>query len=342
VFGRASTGDHRVEFWRQRPGRNEYVGQIEAARISRDQLLLTGAQGQLAVRNVGRLPLYVNDRPADHATLEEGDVLEIDREILLLVVRRPATLAPIGAPLHSFGGPDEDGIVGESPAIWALRRRVTFCAAASDHLLICGASGKESVAQGLHRRAGLKRPMVSRNASTLPESLLDAELYGNLRDYPNPGMPERRGLIGEADGSTLFLDEIGEIPHEAQAHLLRVLDTGEYQRLGETRMRTAHFRLIGATNRSPETPKHDFAARLTMRIDVPGLEQRREDIPFLVRHVLGKIVSENPGLFRAGTPEPHRRLVGALVRYPSSPMCASCGSCCGAPWTHGRRRAAPF
>src|SRR5207244_827185 len=81
--------------------------------------------------------------------------------------------------------------------------------------------------------------LLARNAATFPEALVDAELFGNVRDYPNPGMPERPGLIGASDGGILFLDEIGELPHALQAHLLRVLDGGEYQRLGESRSRRA-------------------------------------------------------------------------------------------------------
>ena len=131
--------------------------------------------------------------------------------------------------------------------------------------------------------------MVSRNAATLPESLIDAELFGNPRGYPNPGIPDRPGLIGEAHGSTLFLDELAELPESAQAHLLRVLDAGEYQRLGEAHVRVSDFRLIAATNRELALLKPDLLARLPLRIAVPDLHARREDIPLLVRHALRRI-----------------------------------------------------
>src|SRR6185503_16398678 len=104
-----------------------------------------------------------------------------------------------------------------------------------------------------------ERRLVSRNAATLPSGLMDAELFGNAKNYPNPGMAERAGLIGEANGGTLFLDEIGELPAELQAHLLRVLDgDGEYQRLGDAQQRRSDFRLVAATNRDPSSLKHDF------------------------------------------------------------------------------------
>jgi DNA-binding NtrC family response regulator len=115
---------------------------------------------------------------------------------------------------------------------------------------------------------------------------MDAELFGNAKNYPNPGMVERPGLIGEAHGSTLFLDEVGELPLTAQAHLLRVLDRGEYQRLGEARARMSDFRLIAATNREASALKPDLLARLTFRIAVPDLNARQEDIPLLARHLL--------------------------------------------------------
>jgi len=165
-------------------------------------------------------------------------------------------------------------------------------------VLLAGASGtgKELAARAIHaisRRA--KRPLVSRNAATFPAGLIDAELFGNVKNYPNPGMPERPGLVGQADGGTLFLDEIAELPLDMQAHLLRVLDEGgEYQRLGEATARRADIRLIGATNRSPSAMKHDLLARLTVRIALPALAERREDVPLLVRHLLLRAAKKSP------------------------------------------------
>src|SRR5262249_25411340 len=129
--------------------------------------------------------------------------------------------------------------------------------------------------------------------------LVDAELFGTARNYPNAGSPERPGLVGQADGSTLFLDEIGELPPPLQAHLLRLLDHGgEYQRLGEPQSRTADLRVVAATNRPIDSLKHDFAARFPARLRVPGLGERREDIPLLARHQLRLLVEGNP-LLRA-------------------------------------------
>jgi two-component system nitrogen regulation response regulator GlnG/two-component system response regulator HydG len=131
--------------------------------------------------------------------------------------------------------------------------------------------------------------MVTRNAATLPEGIVDAELFGNARNYPHQGMAERPGLIGHADGSTLFLDEFAELPSAVQPHLLRVLDNGEYHRLGESVARRSDFRLVAATNRPIEFIKEDLRARFSFRIDVPDLNARREDIPLLVRHLLRRL-----------------------------------------------------
>jgi DNA-binding NtrC family response regulator len=200
----------------------------------------------------------------------------------------------------AYGDPDRHGIVGESPIAWELRERLAFVAHREGHVLILGesGSGKELAARALHDLSPrASRRLISRNAATLPSGLIDAELFGNARNYPNPGMADRAGLIGEADGSTLFLDEIGELDTDLQAHLLRVLDhDGEYQRLGEAGVRRADVRLIAATNRSENSVKQDLAARLKLRVTVGGLNSRREDIPCLARHLLRRAAARDPAI----------------------------------------------
>jgi DNA-binding NtrC family response regulator len=178
--------------------------------------------------------------------------------------------------------------------MWRLRRELAFFAARPGHALLVGpsGSGKELCARALHGLSARKnRPFVARSAATLPQGIIDAELFGNLKNYPNPGMRERQGLVGAADEGTLFLDEIGELPEELQAHLLRLLDSGEYHRLGEEHPRRADLRFVGATNREEESLKHDLAARLTLRIAVPGFDERRGDIPLLLRSMLRRLAS---------------------------------------------------
>jgi len=229
--------------------------------------------------------------------------------------------------LPAFGDPDPEGIVGESPAAWWLRDQIVFAANRSGHVLLLGVSGtgKELVAGAIHNMSPRRgKQLIARNAATFPEGLIDAELFGNLKDYPNPGTPARPGLIGAADGSTLFLDEIGELPLELQAHLLRALDAnGEYQKLGEVVSRRSDFRLIAATNRSLDQLKPDLVARFKLQIKLPDLNARREDIPLLARHLLRRAASTERDIARffeaseAGLGEPRisLELVRALVQH---------------------------
>ena len=117
-------------------------------------------------------------------------------------------------------------------------------------------------------------------------------------------MPERPGLVGQADGSTLFLDEIGELPEAAQAHLLRLLDGGEYQRLGEARARTADVRVIAATNR-PHTLRPEFHLRFGLRVDVPDLDARQEDVPLIARCLANRQARQEPATWRRFVAEEH-------------------------------------
>jgi DNA-binding NtrC family response regulator len=157
--------------------------------------------------------------------------------------------------------------------------------------------------------------MCARNAATLPEGILDAELFGNVRNYPNAGTPERRGLVGEANGTSLFLDEFGELPVSAQTHLLRTLDSGEYHRLGDARALRSDFRLIAATNRPRSVLRDDALGRMAFQIEVPGLDERREDIPLLVRHLLATMVDADPTLSArfSGRPTPSLALMRELL-----------------------------
>jgi two-component system nitrogen regulation response regulator GlnG/two-component system response regulator HydG len=234
--------------------------------------------------------------------VREGDTIRLRQELVLLCARRPAHPQALlhFDPGHSgvFGQCDAAGVLGESPAAWALRERLAFAAKSSAHVLLVGESGtgKELAASAVHQfSARARRALVARSAATLPPGLIDAELFGNVRNYPNPGMADRPGLIGQADGGFLFLDEIGELPVELQAHLLRVLDSrGEYQRLGESSVRRSDFRLLAATNRDPAELKHDLVARLTLRVELPPLSERREDIPLFVRHLVLRAAERSP------------------------------------------------
>jgi two-component system nitrogen regulation response regulator GlnG/two-component system response regulator HydG len=330
VLGRGTDeppGEARLRFFRQRPGILEPAGALLAPGLSRRQLILHPAGDGFAVERVGRCPVEVNGIEREDAPLVAGDVVSIGRELVLLCVRRPGRLPPLRhAQLGSacgFGEPDRAGILGESPAAWELRDALAFAARADAHVLVVGESGtgKELVARALHELSPrCRRPFVARNAATLPPGLVDAELFGHARNYPNAGMPERHGLVGDADGGTLFLDEIGELGPELQAHLLRLLDDGgDYQRLGDSTQRRASLRVVAATNRGAAALKHDLVARFTATVEVPSLAARREDIPLLARALVLRAAQRSPDLagrfvVDSGS-RPDVRLSGALVAH---------------------------
>lgn len=280
---------------------------LRGERISRTQLEITPTEdGRILVRSIGRCVMLVRGDVVNEACLDHGDTLVLRGALVLLVIRRKpfhnTATTHAEPPLFPFGGPDVHGIIGESAATWALRDELDLAARSGQHVLLLGKSGtgKELAARALHALSSRRdRAFVSRNASTFPEGLVDAELFGTAKGYPNAGNPERTGVIGEADGGTLFLDEIGELSPHLQAHLLRVLDRGgEYQRLGESKVRRADLRVIAATNRPVEHLKQDFGARFVIRLHIPGFEERREDIPLLFRHLLYRASELTPSTDR--------------------------------------------
>ncbi len=340
ILGRApevSHGESALAFFPHRPGTPDPSSHIApngftellGESLSRRQLEIVGEPDAISVRNIGRCPLWVNGRLTGVGRVLPGDTLHLQQQLLLLcVLEPPQSASPRFYPMNrvcDFGQPDQDGIVGESHAAWQLREEIAASAMSEGHVLVLGptGSGKELVAQTVHQLSNRQqRSLVVENVSTLPASLGAALLFGNRRNFPNPGMEERKGLLGMAEGGSLFLDELGDMNPELQPMLLRVMErTGEYTRLGEeTQPRRANVRVIGATNR-PDRLRVELRRRFHHEIRVPGLTDRREDIPLLVRHLLRMVAAGRKHAMRFlsnGQPRIDPLLVEQLVQHPYS------------------------
>lgn len=212
-------------------------------------------------------------------------------------------------------------LIGHSPALEAITRQIDLVASTDSAVLILGESGtgKELVAREIHRRSQRSsRPLIKVNCAAVPRELYESEFFGHIKGAFTGALRDRVGRFELADGGTLFLDEVGEIPLELQAKLLRVLQEGELERVGEERTRKVNVRLVAATNRDLRSEaeagrfRQDLFYRLSVfPIEVPALRKRKDDIPILAEHFL-EISSR-----RIGRPKPTLTLatVNRLQQY---------------------------
>ena len=206
----------------------------------------------------------------------------------------PASLARALARGLELPAADDADFVGASPALTKLKNQIAQFAAAPYPVLIEGesGSGKELVATRLHRlspRAG--RPYLSLNCAAISPQLVEPTLFGYVKGAFTGAHATKSGFFEDAADGTLFLDEVGELPLEAQAKLLRVLENGEYQRVGETQRRTARCRVIAATNRDLRRAVREGAFRADLyhrlsvfTLGVPPLRELEQDKLLLLEH----------------------------------------------------------
>ena len=202
-----------------------------------------------------------------------------------------------------------ENIIGQSPQMQELFRLIPKVAQSSSNVLIIGesGSGKELVAAALHNLSNRKdRNLVAINCAAFPEGLLESELFGHMRGSFTGAVHNKQGLFEIADSGSLFLDEIGEMPINLQAKLLRVLENGSFRRVGGTTDIKVDVRVISATNKDIKAEiasgrfREDLYYRLNVvPIHIPPLRERKEDIPLLVEHFLSKI-SNQPRKFSSG------------------------------------------
>ncbi len=195
---------------------------------------------------------------------------------------------------HAFGE-----LLGKSPAMQSVFVSIDRVAATDSTVLICGetGSGKELVARAIHARSPRSdQPMVKVNCAAIPDAMVESELFGHERGAFTSAVQRRIGRFELANGGTLFLDEVGELSLSAQAKLLRVLQDGEFQRVGGTKTLFTNARIIAATNRdlakAVETGafRQDLFYRLEVfPIEVPPLRDRTEEIPLLVETFIAQL-----------------------------------------------------
>ena len=213
-------------------------------------------------------------------------------------------------------------IVGAGPAIKRVLRLVEQVAQTTSAVLLTGetGTGKELVARAIHRLSPRRqKPLITVNCASLPPSLIESELFGREKGAYTGALTRQAGRFEIADGSTLFLDEIGELPLDLQGKLLRVLEEGRFERLGSTRTIQVDVRVIAATHRDikKETALGNFREDLYYRINVfpieiPPLRERTEDIPLLVWAFVNEFSERIGKKIRTVT----RKTIESLQRYP--------------------------
>jgi DNA-binding NtrC family response regulator len=195
------------------------------------------------------------------------------------------------------------GIVGVSAPMQEVYDHILRFARSAVPLMVLGetGTGKEMVARAIRRIAGSGLPFVSVNCAAIPDALVESELFGHEKGAFTGATHRRDGLLAQADGGILFLDEVGELPPAAQAKLLRALETGEYRPVGAPREARARFRLVTATNRdldemvTSQRFRADLLHRLgTARITLPPLRERPGDVPLLAGHFLDGVGAHGP------------------------------------------------
>jgi two-component system response regulator HydG len=259
-------------------------------------VLITGAGGvKQAVEAIKRGAFQYVLKPCD------GDELRRVVSGALDSRRHPSESMRIAPAVANVGDLE---IVGTAPAMRSLQTAIDFVARSSAPVLVTGETGvgKELVARAIHARSSrAPRHFVAVNTSAIPHELLEGEIFGHARGGFTGAVQARKGLLTEADGGTLLLDEIGDMSFDLQAKLLRVIQFGDVRPVGSDRIHHVDVRLIASTHRDlPALVKEgrfreDLYFRLNvLSVPVPPLRERREDIPALAAHFLAQASRRAP------------------------------------------------
>ena len=272
---------------------------LHALREVQEDTFATAADGPPA-SPVAVLPVRTVHRAGDGAVWLAAPILVPAPAIPLLPFPVPHEVQGVSGPAATVEVRSHlPEVIGDAPSMRELAGMVRIAAPHTVSILIQGetGTGKELVAKAVHRlsaRAG--KPFVVLNCAAIPEHLLEAELFGHTRGAFTGAVTSRTGRMEAAHGGTLFLDEIGEMPLPLQAKLLRFLESGEIQRVGDNDVSRVDVRIVSAThqpleqNASRNLFRLDLYHRLAVfPVDVPALRDRVEDIPMLVEHFLSHL-----------------------------------------------------
>lgn len=213
------------------------------------------------------------------------------------------------------------GLIGRSPLIQTIVRDILKIAPSDVAVLIVGESGtgKDVVAKAIHTHSPRShRPLVIVNSGAIAEGILESELFGHERGAFTGAVSERKGYFETANGGTIFLDEIGDMPLATQVKLLRVLETGEFLKVGGSTTKKSDVRVIAATNKNLEQMvrrgefRKDLYYRLkAITLELPPLRARKEDIPILIEKFVQDFSEQSHGSFKGFAPD----AIEALVNY---------------------------
>ena len=234
-----------------------------------------------------------------------------DVEQALALIRRAVAVAE-PTPAEETTASGEREMLGKAAAMQDVFRAIGRLSQSHVTVLITGESGtgKELVARALHEHSLRKgKPFIAINTAAIPKDLLESELFGHERGSFTGAQATRQGRFQQAEGGTLFLDEIGDMPSDLQVRLLRVLQDGEYYRVGGQAPMKSNVRIIAATHQDLDERvkqgmfREDLLHRLNVvRLRLPPLRERREDVPLLMKHFLGKSAQTLGGDMKSLTP----------------------------------------
>ncbi len=272
----------------------EFASQLVQFYPAMDLIRMDGTIASGVSRSPRRNELLHALREAQESMPDASTPTHVQEEPERAAAAEPATAEP----------PSIAGMIGRSELMCELARMIHLVAPRSCTVLIEGetGTGKEVVARALHRFSSrAQKSFTVLNCAAIPETLLEAELFGHARGAFTGAVSNRTGRIEAADGGTLFLDEIGEMPLALQAKMLRFLESGELQRVGDNELTRVDVRIIAATHQPLEQQAEQRLFRLDLYhrlavfpIEVPPLRDRKDDLPLLVEHLLERLGHDAP------------------------------------------------